>query len=296
MALERLSALSLALLGIACGSANGGGGFAGSGTDSGAGGSSSGGTSAGGTSSGGTGGEPRGASGSGSGGTATGVPAHIEMVSGNGAALLENWPGGDAKVRITDGAGAPVQNVDVTWSLLSGEGVNITSPGQPVTQTDDKGIAGRMLQGVGFSGSSPFGQGVVRATSSVGSVDFVTVTVHVTSAGPIGPYIALTEPQSLDLGEVKAGSVLPKAAKLTAAVQAGAFSGTPLPNVGLRFVDGIDHTLPADASCVGGSVLTDSSGKAECDLQIGTQLGPHWISALGGETSVFSAIHYDVVP
>jgi hypothetical protein len=90
--------------------------------------------------------------------------------------------------------------------------------------------------------------------------------------------------------------VLPKAAKLTAAIQAGVFSGTPLPNVGLRFVDGNDHTQPAAASCVGGSVLTDSAGHAECDLQIGAELGPHWISALAGETSVFSAIHYDVVP
>lgn len=218
------------------------------------------------------------------------------MIAGNGAALLENWPGGEAKVRITDSSGTPVPNVDVTWSLVSGEGVNITSPGQPVSQTDDKGIASRMLQGVGFNASSPFGQGIVRATSAVGSVDFVAVTVHITSSGPIGPFIALTEPTSLDLGEVKAGSVLPKAAKLTAAIQAGVFSGTPLPNVGLRFVDGNDHTLVADASCVGGSVLTDSSGQAECDLQIGTELGPHWISALGGETSVFSAIHYDVVP
>jgi hypothetical protein len=74
------------------------------------------------------------------------------------------------------------------------------------------------------------------------------------------------------------------------------FSGTPLPNVSLRFVDGIDHTQPAAAQCVGGSVLTDDAGHAECDLQIGTELGPHWISALGGETSVFGAIHYDVVP
>jgi hypothetical protein len=47
---------------------------------------------------------------------------------------------------------------------------------------------------------------------------------------------------------------------------------------------------------VGGSVLTNSAGHAECDLQIGTELGPHWISALAGETSVFNAIHYDVVP
>jgi hypothetical protein len=66
--------------------------------------------------------------------------------------------------------------------------------------------------------------------------------------------------------------------------------------VGLRFVDGADHTLPADASCIGGSALTDASGVAQCDLQIGTELGDHWISALGGETTVFSAIHYHVVP
>lgn len=301
MALQKLSSLALVILVCACGSAGAGGGFADSGTGAlaGSGGwPGAGGSSAGGTSAGGVGGETSGgAAGTGTGGaTPSGVPAHIELVSGNGAALLENWPGGEAKVKITDYAGDPVPNVDVTWSLVSGEGVNITSPGQPVSQTDDKGIASRMLQGTGFSPSVAFGQGIVRATSTVGTVDFVAVTVHGTSAGPIGPWILLVEPTSFDLGEVKAGSVLPKMAKLEAAIQAGVFSGTPLPNVGLRFVDGNDHTQPAAASCVGGSVLTDSAGHAECDLQIGTELGPHWISALGGETSVFTAIHYDVVP
>jgi hypothetical protein len=288
--LERWCAVTLALVGAACGSAATGAsadGGAGADGNDGIGGGGSWGTG---------GGEAVDARASPSDAAAPGVPVHIEMVSGNGAALLESWPGGTITVRVTDGVGAPVSGVDVTWSLVSGEGVNITSPGQPTSQTDHQGLASRMLQGVGFSASSPFGQGVVRASAAVGSVDFVAVTVHGTSAGPIGPYLVMTEPKSLDLGKVKAGSLLPLFAKLEAAVQAGVFSGTPLPNVGLRFVDGSDPELPESASCVGGSVLTDANGHAWCDLRIGTELGHHSIAALAGETSVFSAIHFEVIP
>ncbi len=225
-----------------------------------------------------------------------GTPAHIESVGGNGFALLENWPGGELKVRITDATGTGVSNVDVTFSLLSGEGANITSPSNPTTATDENGIAGRVLQGAGFNASTAFGQSVFRASSSVGSVDFVAVTVHQSNIGPVGALIVLDKPESYDLGDVKAGSILPKAAKLQAVVQAGAFSGTPLPNVGLRFVDPKDHDVPAVANCVGGFALTNPSGVAECDLAVGSELGQHWIAAFGGESTIWTGIHFNVVP
>lgn len=225
-----------------------------------------------------------------------GVPATIERVAGNGAALLEGWPGGTLRVRVEDAAGAPVSNVTVTWSVVSGEGANLTSPGQPTDLTDSNGIAARMLQGVAFSASQPFGQALIRASTSVGSVDFVTTTVHLTSAGPIGPLIVMTEPESHDLGDVKAGSVVKGAAKLQAVVQAGVFSGTPLPNVALRFVDPANHELDAVANCVGGGALTDASGIAVCDLEVGTALGKHSLAPFGGETTLFSAMALNVVP
>jgi hypothetical protein len=245
------------------------------------------------------GGAPSGGS-SGQAGSSTtgpaGTPAAIEAVSGNGAALLEGWPGGTLKVRILDPAGAPVPAVDVVWSIQSGEGVNITSPGLPTTPTDASGISARTIQGAGFSASTAYGQAVVRATASVGSVDFVAVTVHQTSSGPIGPWIALKAPETLDLGDLKVGTILPKAAKLQAAIQAGAFSGQALPNVGLRFVDSKNHDLPGAVDCAGGPALTDATGVAECDLQVGSELGDHYIAAIGGETTIFNTVHVHVVP
>ncbi len=226
----------------------------------------------------------------------SGAPATIRALSGNGAALLENWPGGTLKVRIEDSAGAPVSNATITWSVVSGEGANLTSPGQPTDVTDSNGIAARMLQGAGFSASKPYGETVLRASSSVGSVDFVAITVHQTNIGPIGPLIALTEPASFDLGDVKAGSTLPGAAKLQVVVQAGVFSGTPLPKVALRFVNPSNKDEDGVVNCAGGAAFTNAAGLASCDLVVGTQLGQHDIAAFGGESTIFSAIHLNIVP
>jgi len=226
----------------------------------------------------------------------SGTPASIELLGGHGSALLESWPGATAKVRLRDAAGTPVANATVTWSVVSGEGANITSPGTPTDTTDENGIASRMLQGTGFNSSKPFGEAVLRATSSAGSVDFKTVTVHQVSYGLIGPYLALAEPQSFDLGTVKAGATLPAAAKLNAVVQAGAFTGTPLPNVALRFLNPSNPDEPPAANCAGGLALTNAAGVASCDLVVGKQLGPQTIAAFGGESTKFSAIHLTVVP
>lgn len=233
--------------------------------------------------------------GAGGGGSVPGSAASMVAISGNGAALLENWPGGALGVRVVDASGAPLANQVVTWSVLSGEGAGITSPSQPTGVTDASGVASRTIMGAFFQPSQPFGKTIFRATSPAGSIDFVTVTVHIGTIGPVGAYMSF-QPTSSDLGKVKAGSVVPGAAQLVAAVQAGTFSGTPLPHVGLRFVNPADASAEPAAQCSGGVALSNAKGVAVCDLVIGNQLGPQSIAPLGGESVKFSSITLEVVP
>jgi hypothetical protein len=260
-------------------------------------------SSGGGSTSSGGGGSSSGASGSSSGGSSgassggpPGVPAKITMISGTGATLLENWPGGTFKLRVTDAGGAGVSGVVVTWSLVSGDGAFVSSPGSPTDTTDADGLVARMVNGTGFNPSMPYGQAVIRATTSVGSLDFKTITVHGSSIGPVPALIYVSTPDSHELGEVKAGTVLPNAIGMDAAVQTGFFSGTMLPGVALRVVDNTDHDKPGAARCAGSIAFTNASGHATCDLEVGSALGDQWIAIYGGEQSIFGAYHLTIVP
>ena len=81
------------------------------------------------------------------------------------------------------------------------------------------------------------------------------------------------------------GSTIPAGMVVQVVVAGGAFTGQPIPNVGVQVVDSGDPTIVPAASCSSptGVVLTDSHGMATCDLVVtGAPGGYELRASVGG--------------
>jgi hypothetical protein len=208
----------------------------------------------------------------------------ISMVSGNGEVLLSEWPNLDPLVVVVTKGGVPVAGETVAWTAPMD--VNIGS-GVTTTVTDANGMAQVSVIGGGIMAGLSYIQGQVTASIPAGSVAFWTTT---TWDGPSGE--AITAGAQLDapaasrtIGPGKAGSVLKGAVQAEVYAMTGDQSGKGIPYAGVRLTDGMDTTMPAPAgiACVGGTVLTDATGMATCDVMLGSTPGTYAFSvAIGG--------------
>lgn len=222
-----------------------------------------------------------------------GTPAHIEIYSGDGIMTVEGFPGGDVmKVIVTDGAGAPVANVPVTWTVTLG-GIGINGDGFPTgptgtTRTDVDGIARAGFRGEFGSSMTSALDGRVSATCVAGSVEFhVFSTYTPTGAIPTMPATYITTPDSRDLGTIARGAVRAGGVVSIVVHQNGSEMSHGLAGVGMRFIVSDDSTLdtPPVVSCAnateglraGGTVFTDATGHATCDLSAPSTPGDYSI-------------------
>ena len=199
----------------------------------------------------------------------------IHIVSGNGEVVLSGWPGTySLLVKVTKN-GQPVAGETVTWATMGAfhAASNVTS-----TMTDANGETSITLTGDQFQVTTSWVAGTVTASIPDGAKAVFTITTAY--PGPpvgnpaIAPLVQLTSPTSVDLGHHKAGSVIAGGIQTIVVAQAGPDNGKGIPNVGLRLVDGSDWMkLATGVACVGGTVLSDASGKASCDVQLATTPG-----------------------
>ena len=213
----------------------------------------------------------------------------IQIIGGNGQVIPEfSSSSEDFVVKITDANGQPLTNSVVTFQipaatatigppLSSSSATNVICQSNICTaNTDANGLASVSLRNVsavspGFS----FAQSTLTASSSAATVNFVFTTVIINDRGnraapPLVEVLAPTGPIVAQAGQVVAGAV-----KVRVTIQAGSQTGTALPNVGLRIstTTNNDPTLGPTAACVGGIVLTDTTGVATCDLITGGRIG-----------------------
>lgn len=201
-----------------------------------------------------------------------GVPAAMEIVSGNGQLVVQNQKTNIPMVIVLrDSNGAPVANSPVTWTLTSGNGNLVDSQ----TQTDAAGQAlSHFFTGLLPQGFSSSQQTILAATTTL-SKTFTLVT------GATLPSATLVTPSS-DPPQItgQAGSVLPAAV----AIRLSTF----LPGVGMRAAANVNlASTEASALCLGegGTVLTDAVGNAQCDLKLGPKTGTaNLIVNVGGYT------------
>jgi uncharacterized protein (TIGR03437 family) len=210
----------------------------------------------------------------------------LSIASGNGQIVLEQFrANAPMVVQARNASGSPLAGVGITWSISP----NIGGLTEQVTTTDSNGLASAMM----VASSPPPGYsifaGTVTASSSIGTATFqVTITAVRQPNGQLGPppLVQLVQPTLEDRTITgAAGGAVPGGVQVRVIVQSGPQSGMPVPNVGVRLVDGTDITQPSTASCNGpaGTVLTDATGLARCDVILPGTIGTITARALAGE-------------
>ena len=211
----------------------------------------------------------------------------LTMYSGNGQVVLEQFlTTVPMTVLARDARGNPVAGVPVTWSLPQGAGTIV----RPAAQTDANGLATADFLGTGV----PFGLSYMQATvtasaSAYGSANFfITTSIIRLPGGGSGspPLVELFNPTPENLTVIgRANAILPGAVRVRVSVASGPQAGTLLPNIGINIhLYSDDEPQPSPfAACRGGTVLTDASGVATCDLILNDHLGQVQLSAVAGE-------------
>ena len=199
----------------------------------------------------------------------------LDVVSGDGEVVLSGWPGTDPLVVRVTHNGQPVPNETITWTA---SGPLHASSNQTTSVTDATGETSITVVGEQFTATTSWVNCTVTATAPTGaSAQFMVVNAF---PGPpvgqpaIAPLVQITAPASVDLGHQKAGSVVPGGIQALVVAQIGPDNSKGIPQVGIRLADTQDWTKPAAGiSCAGGTALSNATGLASCDVQIGTTPG-----------------------
>ena len=235
------------------------------------------------------------------------ITRSIEMYSGDGEMVMGGWPGGDPlKVIVLDN-GAPVAGVTVHWQTTAG---NMAMTGEFQTGlvgtsvTDAGGIARVGLRGEFLSQMTSAVPATIRASIAEGSVDFTVWSTYWTQQVPALPSTYVTVPSSIDLGMHAPGEVIPSGIKVLVAFNAGTEGGRGMPGVGVRFTIGNDATVdtPPILSCLnavkgkrtGGTVFTDATGTASCDVKLPTTPGHYSFGVLVGGGALHHPLLVDI--
>jgi hypothetical protein len=234
---------------------------------------------------------------------AIGPPANIEIYSGDGLMAMEQWPGGDQmKVLVTDASHRSVAGVDVTWQVTSGfVGVtgNFVTGLTGTSTTDANGLARVGIRGEAESQTTSSWPSTIHASIAAGGVDFHAFSTYYTLQLPEMPPMYITTPQGRDLGTFTPGAVVTGAIIANVSFSQGDQSGRGAPGVGVRIISSSGSTqddTPPIASCAnatvgvaaGGTVYTDASGNATCDLRVPTTPGDYAIGIFVAGATSFS--------
>lgn len=229
----------------------------------------------------------------------TGSGASIEIYSGDGLMMPQGWPSGDQmKVLVLDAMGRPAEGVNVTWEVTSG-GAAVTGDFATgvmgTSRTDASGIARAGVRGEFGSSMASVLPSTIRASIPAGSVDFhVLCAYSPMSSPPSSPAAYVMTPEARDFGVVAPGATLSSALVVQVVNMWGFDMGRGLPGVGVRFlpIDAATDDAPlvscANASVglrAGGTVYTDATGTARCDLRAPSTPGTYGVGVrVGGAT------------
>ena len=216
----------------------------------------------------------------------------ISIASGNGQVVREQFLSVPLVVQVKDAAGNPSAGIRVTWAVTQGSGSLVGQSGP----TDSNGLASVSFVGTSIQPGSSFVSNAVTATSPAGSVVFqITTTLGQGFALP--PLVELIKPSQASRSLTgPAGSVLPDAIEVQVTAQSGTQQGQPVPNVSVRIVNNTDPTGAAAAVCnvPGGTVLTNSAGRAVCDVKLTGAPGSYALAAIVGEYQYTPAINLTI--
>ena len=211
----------------------------------------------------------------------------LSMVSGDGAyAITNNWEHAMLRAKVTS-CGAPVVGTDVVWTLTNPQNEyaslmldpnNGTTSGTTVTQpTDADGISSVYFRDSANMSNPSVGHNAASVTAGGQTVSYhVTIcnscVIQGCNQGVYDPDVSLVDFDSHDFGTVHVGDIVTGVLKVHVSDHTGFTPGAAIPNIGVRLTERIEYQqLPpfpnsTIAHCVGGTVLTDSSGNATRDV------------------------------
>ena len=195
-----------------------------------------------------------------------------------------------------DAQGNPIVGLPITWTTGATAGTIVN----PTAVTDSNGLSTASFLGTDVPGGLSFTQATVTASSTIGSATFyVTTTILRLPGGGTGalPLLELLTPAGVNRTLTgAAGSVLPGAVSVRLSIQSGPQVGTLLQNIGVRIYNYTDPSSTPSAACRGGTVLTDATGVATCDLVLNTILGEGQLSAIAGESEITPSFFLTITP
>ncbi|MGC8792392.1 MAG: Ig-like domain-containing protein, partial [Bryobacteraceae bacterium] len=238
-----------------------------------------------------------------------GAQGGIRIVSGNGQVVREWMVTTEPMVvEVRDSAGNPIPAARVDFTISQGQGTLTPGPigsasatgGTTLTMlTDANGQASALMLASLVSPGYSWAQTTVTATSQGSAVNFiVTTTIATLQGGGQAPYpsVVLVRPPEEDRRlEGKAGQTASGAIVVRVFASGGPQVGQPIPGVGVRITTNLDPALGPTASCDGGTVLTDGTGTATCDVIFGPKIGLAELQVLTGSFNT-KTIQLTVVP
>jgi uncharacterized protein (TIGR03437 family) len=211
----------------------------------------------------------------------------IRIVSGNGQVVREFMVTPEPMVvEVRDTAGNPVPAATVEFTISQGQGTLTPGPigsasagggGSLTMLTDANGQASALMLASLVSPGYSWAQTTVTAASQGSAVNFTITTTLATLPGggmAADPLVFLLRPPEEDRRlEGKAGETAAGAIVVRVVATSGPQAGQPIPGVGVRISTNIDPAIGPTAACAGGTVLTDGTGTATCDVVFGPKIG-----------------------
>jgi hypothetical protein len=190
-------------------------------------------------------------------------PFSIRKIAGDGQAISSSWPNLDPiVVEVRDANDLPARDQTVTFT---GQGDAWAVPASVVTDECGRAKSGARGQKTQLINSYTKGS-IVAATGTSTTTFAVTIFDQV-----FAPTIQVLAPSAMDLGARTVGAVATGAVRVIVAPSTGPFQGQGVADIGVRLI-GLDASGSPDltktgiASCAGGTVMTDTSGIATCDV------------------------------
>ena len=206
----------------------------------------------------------------------------LNVVSGNGQLVQEQFLSAPMVVQAKDAFGRPIAGLTVTFSLPPMAGTLETL----TTTTDANGIASTVFLATSLQLGVSSLPATLTASASVSgspiSASFVVTTVSRTQS----PQIQVT-PVQYSTFTGSSGSTVPGVQVLVVA-GSGIQAGQGIPNVGV-VIENLDGSIPAPAACnaPGDTPLTDSTGKATCDFVLKAPAGAYQVQVHIGQAQIF---------
>jgi uncharacterized protein (TIGR03437 family) len=197
-----------------------------------------------------------------------GSSPQFTIVSGNGQLVRQFIAAPQPlTVRLTDANGVGIAGAEVDFALAEGNGHPVTL----TTSTDSDGLASTDFVTGAVNSSVAFQSSTITATSPVGSVTFVETTHNALTDEPNQPSIRITTvPEGGELTIPQGGRLVGAITAQTTSLHVPQFN-VPIPNIGLRLADPLNHTQPSPVAACDGSPLGDNLGVTRCDVVVGCQ-------------------------